>query len=97
MFKQANGLTIHMNSHTNERRYECTVCDIKYKTLPVLQNHICGHSGKRIYVCTVTYATKCLCDHVVFIRIEQSTQMFDHIVANNAIKSSYGQTIEKSH
>ena len=60
MFLSPSKLAVHMRTHTNERPYECDVCDIwsferthAYSTLALLYSLVCAHKP----VCITYYRT----------------------------------------
>lgn len=52
MFRTRGHLKDHERTHTNERPYNCTVCDRRFRRSSTLKVHLRIHSGERPYACT---------------------------------------------
>lgn len=52
-FAQAGELTIHNRSHTNERPFQCTICNKSYKTSSMRASHMDSHIEGKTF--TVSY------------------------------------------
>jgi KRAB domain-containing zinc finger protein len=53
MFVSPSKLTVHMRIHTNEKPYECDVCDEVFRQLGHLQVHMRIHTNEKPYECDV--------------------------------------------
>ena len=46
-----SGLRSHMNTHSDEQIYKCSICNQSFKQYNTLYRHKYGHSEKRSYKC----------------------------------------------
>ena len=52
-FRQLGNLKNHMRIHTNERPYECDVCEKRFRDSSNLKKHMRIHTNEKPYECDV--------------------------------------------
>ena len=53
VFRYPSGLDRHMRIHTNEKPYECDVCEKRFRRSGTLKSHMRIHTNEKPYECDV--------------------------------------------
>ncbi|XP_037086068.1 zinc finger protein 541-like, partial [Pollicipes pollicipes] len=61
-FSNASALTKHRLTHSDERKYICTICCKAFKRQDHLNGHMLTHCNKKPYECTSDGCNKSYCD-----------------------------------
>ncbi|EFN64170.1 Zinc finger protein 39, partial [Camponotus floridanus] len=62
VFNNASALTKHKLTHSDERKYVCTMCGKAFKRQDHLNGHMLTHRNKKPYECKAEGCGKSYCD-----------------------------------